>query len=233
MGFSAKYMKSGCKSKATHRRKNAKPLDMNQPPVIDPADGKGKENTDERLRMISRYQEVLCELLSTIQLELSCLDSPEITRSSSPSSSDADAGAVEDEDENEYEDEDENKNEDEDQYADEDPLIPYTISALDLAASENNLLPYLQTLKHLQLLPFLRTHGRGGAGKHIKKVKERRMSADHRRHGAPGFAKKTRLPRCEFGTRRKLNHPWDDVDRRLCYLHKWVPEKRGERCLRE
>ncbi|KAI4906384.1 hypothetical protein J4E90_010603 [Alternaria incomplexa] len=200
----------------THSRKFAKPVyDTKQRPVFRPVDYKGKGTTDERRQIISQYRIVLWELLSAIKLELSHPNSPKSTPSSSPTSNDAD------------------EEKDEDQYAEdipvipyaieeEDPLtpstIPYHISALDLATPDN---------------PFqlLRTHAHP-SGKHAKKLNDCRMSTEHRKHGAPGFARKIRLPRCRFGTRRMLDHPRDDPPREVCWFYKQYEDKSGHNCLR-
>ena len=212
------------KSKDTHRRDpDVLVFDSNQHSEFHWVDYQGKKMPDERIEPVLRHR-VRHELPSATQL--SQPDSSEIARSDSPSSNDADAGAGADEDENK--DVDENKDEDEDEDPNEDPngdpneaealTIPYHITALDLATPDN---------------PFqlLRTHAHP-SGKHAKKLNDRRMSTEHRKHGAPGFARKIRLPRCRFGTRRMLDHPRDDPPREVCWFHKQNEDQSGHKCLR-
>jgi len=110
----------------------------------------------------------------------------------------------------------------EDAIEDEDPVTPSTIpchiEALDLATPDN---PF----------QFPRTHATPrGALK--KKQNASRMSTEHRKNGAPGFTKKTKLPRCTFGTRRMLDYWKDDLDERVCWFHQQNVNKLGNRCLR-
>ncbi|KAI4606703.1 hypothetical protein J4E80_010015 [Alternaria sp. BMP 0032] len=208
MGIPIRTKNSKNKPMSTRARKFTKSADdTDQPNAFHPADGKGKGTTTDELRqIISNNRVVLRELLSVMQPKLSHPDSPEIARSSSPSSN------------NDDEDEDPNEDPNEDQNEEEAPVIPYHISALDLAVHDND--------------PFqlLRTHGSGGAGKHIKKLNDRRMSTEHRKHGAPGFTKKIRLPRCRFGTGRMLDHPRDDPGREVCWFHKQNVDKWDKKC---
>jgi len=206
------------KSKDAHRRDpDVFVFDSNQHSEFHWVDYEGKDIPSERTDLVLRHR-IPHKIPSATQLSHS--DSSEITRSFSPSLNDADAdgGAEEDEDENKDEDEYENKEENEDQTANDIPVIPYHISALDLAVHDND--------------PFqlLRTHGSGGAGKHIKKLNDRRMSTEHRKHGAPGFTKKIRLPRCRFGTGRMLDHPRDDPGREVCWFHKQNVDKWDKKC---
>ena len=78
MDIPTETINPGCKPTATHRRKIAKPVhDKDQPNAFHPADSKGKETTEKRLRKISRGQVHFRELVSSIQLKLSRLDSDE------------------------------------------------------------------------------------------------------------------------------------------------------------
>jgi len=85
------------------------------------------------------------------------------------------------------------------------PPIPDTIDALDLATYNNP-------------LQYVRTHK--AHGKLKQKKNARRMSTEHRKNGPPVAMRDGKLPRCRVGTRRMLDHPRDDLERKICWFHK-------------
>ena len=123
-------------------------------------------------------------------------------------------------DEDEDEDEDEDPNEDTND--EEDPVIPDTIKTLDLAVHDND------------LLDLLRPH-KGGQGK-LNQRKNKRYSKNIIKVWQEEYQlamKEPRLPRCRFGTRRRLNHPRDDLARHMCWFHRHNVDRRSEKYRRK
>jgi hypothetical protein len=107
---------------------------------------------------------------------------------------------------------------------DEDPVIPYAGTALDLAIYTDSL-HFLRTYAH-------KTPGgkaRAKRNQHhvenliskIKKEIEIEIWTFNSWLAATGGNRK---PRCKYGNRRKLNHTRDDLDNEVCWFHK---SKRG------
>ncbi|KAH6851415.1 hypothetical protein BKA58DRAFT_406499 [Alternaria rosae] len=113
------------------------------------------------------------------------------------------------------------EHDDVDEDTNEDPFIPYAIEAPDLAADDND------------LLDLLHTHD-GGQGKLNAKKNEpyRPNLLKIWQEGNQVAQRAPRLPRCRLATRRRLNHPRDDLARHMCWFHRQNVDRRSEKCRR-
>ena len=187
---------------ATHKRKFAKPVyDTNQPPIFRPVDYKGKGITDERARLTwhpnglrRRASALFAHPGPTVPDIIDALDLTDYKGKGTTNERTrllSHPNGL--------------RRRTSTLFLYPSPPIPDTINALDLATYNNP-------------LQYVRTHKPHGKLKQKKNA--RRMSTEHRKNGPPVAMRDGKLPRCRVGTRRMLDHPRDDLERKICWFHK-------------